>query len=221
MCASSSATGLVPRFVPRLDPRPAVRATDELVASGRESELSAPVIEAVGQCRWCDLAGASVTLADVAEAAERGDGVGALEGGEVVSYEVVSDKVGSNAFVVLPGAWALGGAVGLTIVPRRHVKALVELPERDMADVLAGLTRATVAVRKLSGADRVEVRAEMDGAAAGQDHVYFRVEPVVALAADAADDRSGTGGGCDLSRKPSRGACSGGRTDMVALPNKS
>jgi hypothetical protein len=110
--------------------------------------------------------------------------------------------------------------MGLTLVPRRHVTTLVDLPPPEMADVLAGLTRATAAIRELSGVDRVEIRTDMDSAADGQGHVCFRVEPVLVLVGTAVEDGSVVDVDADVRQEEGQGAAGARPFEQVVSPRK-
>lgn len=180
-----------------------------------------PAVTPLRHCRWCYLAGdqtfgSSRALAKDGQSVPGDDGL--RLGAEKASAAQASEAEDA-AFVVLgdpPGhqddgeSGRLGGSKGLTLVPRKHVRTLAELPQPEVAEVLAGLFRATVAVRELSGAEQVEIRADMDGLAVRHGHVHFRVEPVAVLGREAGDGcdagedgrgrRSRSGGGAGMRR---------------------
>lgn len=105
---------------------------------------------ALDRCCWCDVAGTTSIV-----------GESSLEG---------------SAFVVLSDHSGRCGQASLTLVLRKHVRTLAELPLPEMAEVLAGLSKASAAVRGLSGADRVEIQTDLDGHNGKQQHLHFRVE---------------------------------------------
>jgi diadenosine tetraphosphate (Ap4A) HIT family hydrolase len=78
------------------------------------------------------------------------------------------------AFVIVdPGQ--IGCADGnLTLVPRAHVSVLSELGSEDMAAVLAGLSRLLTAIKRASGATRVEVQAHPEHSS-DPTHLHFHV----------------------------------------------
>ncbi|MDA8185861.1 MAG: hypothetical protein M0035_15780, partial [Actinomycetota bacterium] len=185
---------------------------------------------------------ASATDASATDAsATRGSATGEYEvgGNGAEGVEVGMNAAEGTAFLIFRGvsghpcaadilgagdAVAHANEMGLTLVPRRHVTTIVDLPAPEMADVLAGLTRATAAMRELSGVDRVEIHTEMDGSADGQGHVCFRVEPVLVLADAAAEDGSvvdvDAGTGADLRQHEGEGVAGARPFERVASPRK-
>ena len=148
----------------------------------RQAVVSLPPVTAHLACRWCDLA-RSATAYDLGQLAV-GEGGGlsrpGREGeGEAAAYERRAENA---AFVALRSPPDGPGPLrGLTLVPRKHVRTLTELPPPEMAEVLAGLSSAAVALEKLLGVDHIEIHADTAGPAGGEGHVRFRVEPVVVL----------------------------------------
>ncbi len=144
-----------------------------------------PPVTAQRRCRWCDLAH-SPTPHDQGQLVS-GEGELRPPGSDgdrrSAAYESQAEEA---AFVALRGTPAGPGLVGgLTLVPRKHVRTLTELPPPEMAEVLAGLASATVALEKLPGVGRIEIRADTYDPAGGEEHVRFRVEPVMAIAVEA------------------------------------
>jgi len=77
------------------------------------------------------------------------------------------------AFVVLaPGAERCTRN-SLTLVPRAHAPLLTELSAHDMADVLAGLSRLSLAVRRACGLHRVEIQTHPADVSGRGGHVHF------------------------------------------------
>ena len=151
-------------------------------------------------------------------------GMNAAEGTAFLIFRGVSGHPCAADILGAGDAVAHANEMGLTLVPRRHVTTIVDLPAPEMADVLAGLTRATAAMRELSGVDRVEIHTEMDGSADGQGHVCFRVEPVLVLADAAAEDGSvvdvDAGTGADLRQHEGEGVAGARPFERVASPRK-
>lgn len=77
------------------------------------------------------------------------------------------------AFVVLaPGAERCTRN-SLTLVPRAHARLLTELPARDMADVLAGLSKLSFAVRRSCGLHDVKIETHPADVSGRGGHVHF------------------------------------------------
>lgn len=136
-----------------------------------EGEVTVPATTPLRRCPWCDLASAHGPALSQAD-----EPVFVVWGGPA-GYP----GDGDDSITV-----GLVGLRGLTLVPRKHVRTLTELPAEEMADVLAGLSRATAAVRELSGVGQVEIRTDLDGLEVEREHVHFHVEPVVVLSDGAA-----------------------------------
>jgi len=77
------------------------------------------------------------------------------------------------AFVVLaPGAERCTRN-SLTLVPRAHAPLLTELSAADMADVLAGLSKLSLAVRRTCGLHDVEIQTHPADVSGREGHVHF------------------------------------------------
>lgn len=100
-------------------------------------------------CRWCRL----------------------VQAGDHVVYD-------SPAFVLLEGPARRRGGY-LTLVTRAHASVLTELPPREMAAVLAGLTKASERMRSASGADGIQIRPHPSGSGAARGHLHFQLVPEV------------------------------------------
>lgn len=100
-------------------------------------------------CRWCRL----------------------VESGDHVVYDC-------PAFVLLEGPSRRRGGY-LTLVTRAHASLLTELPAREMAAVLAGLTKASERMRGASGSDGVQIRPHPSGAGGARGHLHFQLVPEV------------------------------------------
>jgi diadenosine tetraphosphate (Ap4A) HIT family hydrolase len=61
----------------------------------------------------------------------------------------------------------------LTLLPRVHVPVLTELPQAAMGDVLAGLSRLSLAVRTTCGVDDVAIQSHPADASHPDGHVHF------------------------------------------------
>lgn len=148
----------------------------------RQAEVSLPPVTAHLPCRWCDLA-RSATAYDLGQLAV-GEGGGLSRPGRDGEGQgaAFERRAEDAAFVALRSPPdGPGPHRGLTLVPRKHVRTLTELPPPDMAEVLAGLSSAAVVLEKLPGVDRIEIHADTAGPAGGEEHLRFRVEPVVVL----------------------------------------
>lgn len=143
-----------------------------------EGEVTVPATTPLRRCPWCDLASAHGAHGPALNQAD--EPVFVVWGGPAGYPGDGDDSIDGSITV------GLVGLRGLTLVPRKHVRTLTELPAQEMADVLAGLSRAAAAVRKLSGVGQVEIRTDLDGLEVGREHVHFHVEPVVVLSDEAA-----------------------------------
>jgi diadenosine tetraphosphate (Ap4A) HIT family hydrolase len=96
-------------------------------------------------CRWCRL----------------------VESGDHVVYD-------GPSFVLIEGASRRRGGY-LTLVTRAHASLLSELPAREMAAVLAGLTKALERLRGASGSDDIQIRPHPSGAGGARGHLHLQL----------------------------------------------
>ena len=182
-----------------------------------QAEVSLPPVTAQRRCRWCDLAH-SPTPHDLGQWASGEDGLRPLDldgDGRSAAYESQAEEAAFVAFGDVSDSPGLLG--GLTLVPRKHVRVLTELPSPEMAEVLAGLSSAAAALEKLPGVDRIEIHADTDDPAGEGEHVRFRVEPVVVIANETGGstcDDEGHGG------RGSRRRANAGTGPLGAVPTR-
>lgn len=163
------------------------------VGTAEPVEGEASPVTAFDRCRWCDLARDQVDDGVVRDAEghddliekevhplERecgaGPGDGAARSGEAGPTAGESSPESFPFVVVRSSSSRSDEGASLTLVPRKHVRTLTELLLPEMAEVLAGLAKASVEVQRLSGAARVEIHADPDGHNDGSQHLHFRVE---------------------------------------------
>ena len=78
-----------------------------------------------------------------------------------------------EAFVVLGPGSERCRRNNLTLVPKTHASLLTDLPARAMADVLAGLSKLSLAVRTTCGLDDVEITTHPADISGQGGHVHF------------------------------------------------
>jgi diadenosine tetraphosphate (Ap4A) HIT family hydrolase len=78
-----------------------------------------------------------------------------------------------DAFVVLGPGSERCRRNNLTLVPKTHASLLTDLPPRAMADVLAGLSKLSLAVRTTCGWDEVEITTHPADISGQGGHVHF------------------------------------------------
>jgi hypothetical protein len=166
-----------------------------------QAEVSLPPVTAQRRCRWCDLAHSPAPY-DLGQLVSGEGGLcppGSDADRRSVAYEGQADEAAFVALREVPAGPGLVG--GFTLVPRKHVRTLTELPPPEMAEVLAGLSSATVALEKLPGVARIEIHADSYDPAGGEEHVRFRVEPVAITSEAGGSTRDDEGHGRRRSRR--------------------